>query len=396
MSPKQEIGLQFILLNEKKREILSFLPVEEVIKENLSMTEYFKEIFEGNVFSQQYVFPTQLPVNGFPYVLRFGYAQNQFYILFLKQTYWPFLLVCSCLCLFAFFSYFYHAKLMKTALRFYKQKNRENTLKIDQLTAENHRSTGREKILEKYINLSEEAARQEKRFCLDINKRISHSLSKMLDIANFLLNRIQEENNIKEDSKELMEVFENTYIHSRFFTLKTEEELVSVNDVVDEALVVLSKQILKKELHIKYTQEKVVALLTDRTALKQAILNVLGRAIKNSPKKGEVILTLVPQENTLCLECKDSGYLGDSPLNEQIGAEEKLLSLDCLSLEREDMEKLVKSLGGTLSILHEPYKGNAFVLQLPYKTRKERGKGKGKITTTNDNIVSFSSLKKKR
>lgn len=131
--------------------------------------------------------------------------------------------------------------------------------------------------------------------------------------------------------------------------------------------------------------------MTDRTTLKQAVINILGRSIKNSPKKGEICLTLFSQEEAICLECRDNGYLGESSLKERNVSAETALSLDCMSLEKEDMDKLVKSLGGTLSAFHKPYKGNTFLLQLPYKAKKTNS-----VSGNNNNVVSFAALKNKR
>lgn len=392
LSANQERSVQFILLNDKEEEIISSLPVKLRTNENEGGVEKFKEFLKENIFPQEYVFPIQLPVNKFSYVLRFGYSQYQFYMLFLKQFYFTFILLCSFLLLCSFFSYFYHRKFIKKSLKFYKEKNRGTNIKISHLTEENHRLSIQENKLEKYIKTAEQADKEEKKFCLEINKRISHSLSNMLDIANFLLNRIQEQNKIEENPEELMEAFEKAYFYSRFFTLKDEEELVSMDDVLHEALLVLSKQILKKELHVKFLKEKVPTVLTDKTALKQVLINILVRAIKNSPKKGEINLTLFSQEENILFECKDNGYLAEYPLKEQNTREAKGLSLDSMSLEREDMEKLVKSLGGAISTLYKPYKGNTLLLKIPYQIINEEEK----ITTNNDNIVRFVALKKER
>ncbi|MBA3814568.1 MAG: sensor histidine kinase [Alphaproteobacteria bacterium] len=391
LAPKQGSGLQFILLDAVGQEVLSSLPGEGTFSENLGMWGYFKDILEGNRSLPQYVFPLQFTVKEFPYVFRFGYDQNHLYLSFLKDSYLSFILVFSCLFLFSLFAHFYHKRFIKKALRHFKKNNREKNFKIDQVTEENQRLREREKTLEKSIKSFEEADKEEKKFCLEINKRISQSLSQMLDIANFLLNRIQEENKIEEDPKELMAAFENTYTHSRFFTLSYEEELVSINDILEEVLVVFSKQIFKKELIIQYPKQKVIALLTDRTALKQALINILGIAMKNSPKKGEICLTLSSYEEGVCLECRDNGYLGENSLKEPDASEEKSFSLDCMSLEKGDMQKLIKSLGGTLSAFYKPYKGNTFLLQIPYQIRKN----KQRTAENSDNIVPFSGVRKK-
>lgn len=391
LSSREENGLQFILFDEKGNEVISSLPADQSRKENLRTFSYPIEFLKGIFPFQKYIFPIQLPVGRFSYVLHFGYDQNKLHMLFIKQNYLSFLLLCSFLCIFSFFSYFYHKDFVKKSLKFYKGKNREKNIRISQLNEENNRLAVKENKLAKYIKTFEQADKEGKRFYLEINKRISHSLSNMLDIASFLLNRVQDDNKIEENPKELMEVFENTYIHSRFFTLKKEEELVSINEVLDEAVLVLSKQIYKKELQIKYLKEKITALLTDRTALKQAIINILGRAIKNSPKKGEIKLTLFSQENKVFFECKDNGYLAEYPLKEQCSHKEKDYSLDCMALEREDMEKLVKSLGGSISSIYKPYKGNTFLLQIPYQIKSNNPN----FSINTDNIISFTRSNKK-
>lgn len=386
-----ENGLHFILVNHKGDELLSSLPKEASVKKSRGMSELLQDISKGNFFEQRIIFPLQIHVHDFPYILRFGYDQNHFYLLFFKHYYLPFLLFFSCVCFFAFFSYLYHKKFIKRSLNFYKETSREKNLTIDRLTKDNHQLTEREKSLENLIKSSEMADKEEKKFCLEIHGRISYSLSKMLDIANFLLTRIQEENNIKDDSKELMEVFEHTYIHSRFFTLKQEEELVSLNDVLNEVLIMFSKQVIKKELQIKIPHKEVIAIVTDRTALKQTLVNILGRSIKNSPRKRDITLNLFSRGEEVLMECKDNGYLGE----QQSASEEKNPSLNCMALELPDLEKLVKSLGGSLSTFYKPYEGNTFLLHLPYQARKLKNE-RDKKRIIADNIVSFSALKKKR
>lgn len=384
---KQKSGLQFILLDEKEREIFSSLPGDTLANKNQGITEQFKAFFKGNFFVQPYLFPLKMPVEGFPFVLRFGYDQNDFYLLFLKQNYLSSLLLCFVLCLFALLSHFYHKKLMKRSLRFYKENNREKNVTITRLTEDKHQLVKEAKESSNFIKSFENADREEKKFRLEINERISHSLSTMLDIANFLLNKIQEENNIKDDSKELMEVFEHTYTHSRFFTLKKEDALVSFNEVLDEVLLLLSKQILTKDLQIKRQQETATVVLTDRTALKQALLNIVGSAIKNSPRNGEIDIHLFLQGGEVWLECKDKGYL-----RENSSTSDKTHSLDCLSLEKPDLEQLIKSLGGTLSTDYKPYAGNTILLQLPYKMSKSANSDG--LKSNMGNIISFPGLNK--
>lgn len=390
---KSEKNLQFILFNEKGQEVLSSLPQGTSINQHLGIGEYVQEIFRGRFFPRSYLFPLQITIEGSPFVLHFGYEQGQFYQLFLKQSYLSILLLWSALCFCSFFSYAYHKKFVKRSLIYYKESNRDKNLTITHLREENHQAAEREKRLENFINAADSSDKAEKNFCFEINERISLSLSKMLDIANVLLTKIQEEYKIEENSKGLMKVFEDTYAHSRFFTLKQEVMFLSINDILEEVFSIFSKQVLKKNLRITYQKEITPLIMTDRTALKQALINIVGSAIKNSPRKGEIDIRLTSKGEEILFECRDKGYSGE----QQSPSASEVPSLNCLALEASDMEKLIKSLGGTFSALYKPYTGNTFALKLscqdkPIENKNNKNESKDHL----GNIISFPQLKQKK
>ncbi|HUX79884.1 MAG TPA: hypothetical protein VMW10_09105, partial [Alphaproteobacteria bacterium] len=101
-------------------------------------------------------------------------------------------------------------------------------------------------------------------------------------------------------------------------------------------------------------------------------------------------ISVLDKEESLAIEFRDNGYATENyPL-----AEEEKRSLDCMSLEWRDLKKLVRSVGGTLSCQHKPYKGNHFILHMPYQFHSHSPMKEEIILPAGNNIIPFSNLKK--
>jgi hypothetical protein len=338
-----------------------------------------------NIFStKEFLFPAILKVNDFPYFLLIGYDKKRYYNFFFTKIAFDFFLLFLFSSLVISLVYFYYKKTMSRNLVVYREKIKESNHVIEN-----------QKKLEDYVLSSEEAEKESEKFQLEVNRRVSRSFSEMLNIGNFLLKVIESGDSIEENSKELMTVFENAYTHSRFFCIKKEEFSIDVKDILEEVCLLLGKRIHKREIHlIKQINKNIKNIKTDRLSVKQVIINILTRSIKNSPREGKIELNLFPRKQCICLECKDNGYVEKSQHKNQNLQEGKKESVNCMFLEWEDLETQVRSLGGTLTTEYKPYDGNHFLLCLPFKTDKDIIYPQKNDITQKGNVIPFSSLRK--
>ncbi|OJW51117.1 MAG: hypothetical protein BGO67_12370 [Alphaproteobacteria bacterium 41-28] len=378
---------EFILFDKGSQIIASSISLSsKEIKQIKGMmpTGKIDENFFKNRGLESFSYPFIVHSNKIFYYLYILYSKRQFYILFLKliglQTCLLFIFLLSSI----LFSLFYHRRVMKRVVHINREKNRENIELLKQ-----------QRQLESYVKSSEEAERAGRKFQFEINHRVSHSLSEIIYVGNCLFKRINETEQLEENADDLMEIFEKAIMHSRYSCVKSEVTSVDLNRVLEEASTILLKKTLKKEILIKKRiKGKIGNLISDELAVKQVVINLLNRAIQNSPKGGIIELSLSSDKEQFFLECKDYGYVLDQQVKQENLQKEKGDSVDCMFLEWHDLEKLVNLLGGELKAHYEVYKGNDLILKLPMQSLGRKKSGETTQPNLGNNVIPFSYIKK--
>lgn len=368
---------------------------------DLSMDEKkeFKQILkkQGTArFSKLgHVFAKKVPLNEYPYSLLFGYLSEDFYIKFFEYIF-PQLVY---LFIFSFIvvsvSYFYHLRRLKEGRRVLRTKNGNLHHANDKLNEKNYQLMDAKKELEEERDCREEGLRGEKKFLLEVNRRCSEATSDLLNVGNALLERVKFQEELDENPQEVMDIFENSYLHACFVCRKNKDEPIDVENLLNESLKIHSHKIANNKIRIfKKIDKDIKLVLTDSISLRQAMINILGRSLEQLPTEGKIEISLFEKKETVHMEFKDNGYEAEDLKKTKGSVKEEKSSLDSMFLEWHDLQKLVRSLGGRLSYSHQPYQGNHFAFQLPHQFHKPPTHKEEIILPKGDNIIPFSSLKR--
>jgi PAS domain S-box-containing protein len=151
-------------------------------------------------------------------------------------------------------------------------------------------------------------------------------------------------------------------------------DAVNCNAVIDEVVATLRPQAESKSLDVSFHADRSTILHTDRRALRQIVLNLLGNAIKFT-EQGSVRLTLqaIVHDGAQCTEVR----VDDSGIGIPASEQDKLFgAFTRVSSDRPDApegtglglhlsQKLAELLGGRIVFSSESGKGSSFALILP-------------------------------
>jgi hypothetical protein len=393
MSLKTEVDVQVILLDQSAHVLGSSIALTADDKK--SAGEIVKKHNGGRFSKADSVFTKMASIDESPYSLLFGYSTKMYLANFFDYL-WPQLLCFfSCFFLFILFLHFYHLRKLKEGWKTLRKKN-ESLQGIVQKTSDQHYQLNeKRKTLEEELKCRAESDREQTRLSLEVNKRISGATSDLLNAGNVLLERVNYQEELEENPQEIMNIFERAYFHACFMCTKSTEEPVDIVDLLDKSLKIHSYKTVENQIVLRKKIAKgVKPILTDSLSLQQVMVNILGRVLKNIPTEGELEISIFEKKESLCIDFKDNGYPADDLSKNRTDLKEDIRSLDYQSLEWGDLQKLVRSLGGTLSYQHTSYQGNHFAFQLPYQFHKAYSPKKEIAFTKGGNIIPFSALKK--
>jgi hypothetical protein len=386
MTVKDGDNVQVIMLDKNTQVLASSIPLSEENQRKINTTLKLSQ--RTNLSKENYVFTEKVSINGYPFSLIFGYSITSFILEFFKYILPQIIGIISFSLVVIIFSYAFHMRELKKGWRGFRNKIKELNTALFKANEQNCQHDLKRKVLEEDSKCAEEAAKAKEHFLWEVNKRVSEATSALLNTGNALLERVKYQEDMNDDPQEVMGIFEKAYFHACFVCTKSTEDNIDIKRLFDESIKIHAHKIRENQITISKVIDKTLkTLLTDAFSLKQLIINILGRAIRNTPTEGKIEITVLGRKDNVSIEIKDNGYSGSF-----VEGEKK--SLDGMTVEWDNLKRLAQSLGGTLSFHHMPYKGNHFKLDLPYEFSKTSLTKEKFILPVADNIIHFSSWNK--
>lgn len=181
-------------------------------------------------------------------------------------------------------------------------------------------------------------------------------------------------NTITEETNRLISLIKNLLSISKIEmgSLTIEKGLIKSDWLFNDCLAAVEGAALKKNISIeRELPDNFPSLLGDKELLKAGMINILGNAVKYTPKNGNIKFTLTEQNDMVVFEVIDSGYgiskedlpyifdkfyrSSDARITEQTGSGLGLaLTSDIIRLH-----------GGEIEVQSEPGQGSHFMIRLP-------------------------------
>lgn len=168
------------------------------------------------------------------------------------------------------------------------------------------------------LNRLADAFNREKRFASDV----AHELRTPLSVLQINLHNAQQQWQAAQiaDPDQLMpalqqgvarmsQLIEQIMLFNRTNPehFKAKRQRIDLTALCKDVITEVYPQLLQKDQQIELEAESEVMLLADPFAFKLLLINVLGNAIKYTPRGGEVVLALVSDQKKLKLTVEDSG-----------------------------------------------------------------------------------------
>ncbi|MCP4291052.1 MAG: response regulator, partial [bacterium] len=175
--------------------------------------------------------------------------------------------------------------------------------------------------------------------------------------------------------------------------MELRQSSVSIQNLFDEISTIFSHRITEKGIDFKVTVDSSIpeSLLLDETRLRQILINLIGNALKFTDK-GFIRLSGIAKEDTsgtqgratLIIEVADSGHgIGKEDQGRIFGEFEQVMGEEAQAkgtgLGLAITKRIVKLMGGSISVVSDEGKGAAFRIELKdveitaKETEEERG-----------------------
>jgi len=173
-------------------------------------------------------------------------------------------------------------------------------------------------------------------------------------------------------------------IHSWLRVLSVDIEKIKENFTTTSVPGLISKAIESVEPHsnrkditiISKIDEPISSIEGDEVSLVEALVNILGNAIKYSYTGGQVIITALEKERHLELSIADTG-VGISKeelpfiLGDFYRGKSGLMAEESYGLGLTISQRIIEAHNGKISVESEPGKGTTFVIRIPVAQTKE-------------------------
>jgi PAS domain S-box-containing protein len=158
-------------------------------------------------------------------------------------------------------------------------------------------------------------------------------------------------------------------------TLTIERALVKTDWLLDQCLNAVEATARDKHIAITKTlPDKFPVLLGDKALLQVVLVNLLGNAVKYTPRGGAVRLTLLERERNVFFEIADTGCgisADDLPhIFDKFyrGSSSAVRNESGSGMGLATAQQIVKLHGGTIEVESEPGKGSCFTVRIPTET----------------------------
>ncbi len=85
------------------------------------------------------------------------------------------------------------------------------------------------------------------------------------------------------------------------------KEVVSICDVVDDLLILFSKELEWRKIELKRNYQPLSFVRIDRNALQECLLNLILNAIQSMDKGGKITVDIKPWQQGVCISVTDTG-----------------------------------------------------------------------------------------
>ncbi len=151
-----------------------------------------------------------------------------------------------------------------------------------------------------------------------------------------------------------------------------------INDIIGQVIETLSSQSLKKEIQIHKQLDINYKIYSDKNRLKQILFNLLGNAIKFTPKNGKItIKTKIIDKKKVKISILDDGIgIAEENLEKLFKPFQQIHPSNSDDNKGSGLglyltKKLIELLGGNITVESEIGKGSEFSFKIPIKINKK-------------------------
>ena len=179
---------------------------------------------------------------------------------------------------------------------------------------------------------------------------------------------------IRQNEKHLLEIITSILNFSRIEAghITYDIRRCALGDVLERMEGMIEPQALAREITYAYLPVAAsVAVAADREKLEQILLNLLGNAVKFTPRGGRITLSAREQAGRVCIEVRDTGIGIKTELLDSIFAPFVQLesaftrTVEGTGLGLAISRDLARGMGGDLKAMSTPGEGSLFTLDLP-------------------------------
>jgi len=273
LSQNTSHAVAFLLLDNEFGVVGSSLNISQEDRNKISTFLNEKNIKSFTYSKADYKFSSLLRLGNFPWSILVGSSKNDFYVRFFKYVYPQILALLAFSILLLLISYVYHKILLKKGWQHLKNKVEKLKKIINELSEENFKILIKKEDTEKILKCAEVSIREEKRFLLEVNKRVSLATADLIAVGKTLLEGIKDYEAIDPSPQEVMSVFERAYIHACFFCSKREERKIDITKTLNEVIRIHSYKMIKNNIILSQkVDQDVPPILSDEIAVKQVFL----------------------------------------------------------------------------------------------------------------------------
>jgi signal transduction histidine kinase/CheY-like chemotaxis protein len=155
--------------------------------------------------------------------------------------------------------------------------------------------------------------------------------------------------------------------------MELHSDVIFLNDFLDNIYEIIRIRASNKSIgfHIKKASDLPEAILADEKRLRQILLNILGNAVKFTPK-GQVTFEIDRKKNYICFTIHDTG-VGISELHQKEifqsfrQVDSKIARTEGTGLGLAISKRLIHMMNSELQLKSEPNKGSTFWFRIPFE-----------------------------